>query len=179
MRMNATPARIAIVLASVLLLLVQAPPVHAQSVGYGQAGYRFVTTRADQLQFPWEQPEFDDSDWALAAPDVGRGSGPGCPLVGDGRWPIGSDLLVRHRIVLPGQASSVELGFAFDNDIVAVYWNGQLLQGEVRHEGCATLGSLVVQVPTELLRRGAENVLAVHVRDRGVISYYDHRITVR
>lgn len=168
-----------ITLAAALCVVASAAPARAQSVGYGEGGYRFALSSAGHAPTSWARPGWDDSGWSRAPRGLGRGSGVGCPLVGDGRWPVDSELLVRHQITLPGQTNVVELGFAFDNDIVAVYWNGVQIHGPSQHEGCATYDSLVVQVPTHLLRRGEDNLLAVRVRDRGVISYYDHRITLR
>ncbi len=173
------PASVMVLTVAIAIVLCGSV-AEAQGTAYRAGGYRFTTTQAPQLQFPWNQPGFDDRQWSLVLPNSSPGSGGQyCPLVGDGRWPINRDLLVRHQISLPQNTTHVEVGFAFDNDIVAVFWNGVQIHGEARHDGCAAHDSLVVPVPPELIRPGSPNLLAVHVRDRGVISYYDHRITLR
>jgi hypothetical protein len=162
--------------------------VRARELGYGRGGYSyFVLPSAALTPLYFIDPESHETDqWARADGPLGswgryfdaaRAEHPDtCPLKGT-EWPAETDVLVRQTISVP-EGARVELGFAFDNDLVAVRWNGTIIHGAERHEGCAARDTLVVTVPPELIRPG-KNVLAVRVRDRGVVGYYDHRITIR
>lgn len=172
--------RASLLIFSVVVITIVTASAEAQSLPYLGGGYRIATGSHDPRPDDWAQTQYNDQGWTEIAQGAAVGSGPRqCPLAGDGHWPLDQDLLVRQWVNLYPNVTRVEVGFAFDNDIVAVFWNGVRVQGEVRHEGCATRDSLVIQIPAQLIRAGQPNLLAVHVRDRGVISYYDHRITAQ
>jgi hypothetical protein len=155
-----------------------------RGVAYGQGGYRFKVLGVGEGVRGYERVDFDDSGWDIAKPGGlgsgktfvrdGRAEANPCALQGDG-WPADSDVLVRQRIDVPVGAHTVEIGLAFDNDLVEVWWNGVPIAPYRQHENCATHDTEVLTVHDV---RPGPNVLAVRVRDRGVVSYYDHRITV-
>lgn len=129
-------------------------------------------------------------------------SEPGFTL--NGSWVVGHDLLLRKTFTLTsGWNTPLTVTAAIDNDI-AVFVNGHPLttdqqgntlyyftgndagnysfdseSGFVKHENCATKGSLFFTVPTAFLNPGGQNVLAIRARDRGSVNYVDAKVTVQ
>jgi hypothetical protein len=139
---------------------------------YLSPGYRFLVVPLGE-GVGFEQPDFDDSHFAVS--DAAFGTGSSCPLDSTVQtpWPLETDLLLRKTFLLPVNASTVKVAVAIDND-VEVFVNGQDISGGLQvHEGCAERESFVFSVPESLLVFGGENLLAVRARDRGVISYVD------
>jgi len=158
-------------------------------IPYGSSGYRFKVV-ADSLRSGggFELPDFDDVAAVFADGRAPFGDGYDfCPLEDSVQttWPTGTDLLVRRTFNLPVGAGHVQLRVAIDNDL-QVFLNGvditatgepnRLDGGFQRHGGCAERGSFVFTVPDTLVRAGS-NLLAFRVRDRGVVSHFDLRVT--
>jgi hypothetical protein len=64
---------------------------------------------------------------------------------------------------------------AIDNDIVGLFFNGAEITSLVEHEGCPYWDDYTFDVPQNLIATG-NNMLAAHLRDRGVDSFFDARI---
>jgi hypothetical protein len=166
------------VVAFVTLLAVASPVAADMSVrgarelGYGRGGYIYYVVDGNDGAHIADGPIGSNGRWR----EGGREGADDCPLQGRG-WPANTEVHIQQSIQL-AKGAHVQLGFAFDNDILEVDWNAGLLHGEQRHEGCAVRDSLVIDVPPEQVREGL-NILNVRVRDRGVVAYYDHRITIR
>ena len=141
-------------------------------IPYLSAGYRVkVVPFGSEAGF--EQPDFDDSSFAVG--DAAFGSGGFCPLdtTVTTFWPLDTDLLLRKSFFLPANTSDIEVAVAIDND-VQVFVNGSDISTGLRlNEGCAVRDRFVFPVPEHILVRGGDNLLAVRARDRGAISYVD------
>ena len=118
-------------------------------------------------------------------------------------WVLGTDMLLLKSFPLPaGWTAPLNVEAAIDNDI-QVFVNGHPLtndalgsplyfftgndasnysfdapSGFVKHENCATKGSLFFTIPASYLNIGGANVLAVRARDRGTVNYVDVRVGV-
>ena len=130
--------------------------------------------------FGFEQPDFDDSAFALG--DGGFGTPDGvCELNNSDdvitAWELGTDILVRKEFELPPGATDLVVNVAIDND-VHVFINGHDISGGLQvHDGCPSRDSMIFAVPDSVLNVGGTNLLAVRARDRGVLAYLDVEVT--
>jgi hypothetical protein len=94
-------------------------------------------------------------------------------------------MLLRHSFTLPAWWSAgLTFGIAIDNDF-QLFVDGVNVtpttspafdptSGFVKHEGCATQDSFLVQLTVA----GGSHVLAIRARDRGTAAYVDARLSV-
>jgi hypothetical protein len=146
-------------------------------VPYLSRGYRYLVVPTGGGPAGFEQPGFDDSQFANGDAAFGLGAQEffGCPLddTAETFWPLDTDILLRKTFTLPADASNVEVGVAIDNDI-QMFINGTDISGGLRpSEGCAFRDQFIFLVPNNLLDFGGTNLLAVRARDRGGDSYVD------
>jgi hypothetical protein len=144
---------------------------------YQAPGYRYQVIGSDvPPPAGWEQPAYDDSAWSVGA--AGFGTGGGCPLDNTVQavWPLSTDLLVRGVVSVPAGTVNLRVWISIDNDILEVFFNGTSLGNNIVHEGCAELDNFSFAVPQALVQAGP-NVVAYHLRDRGVISFFDTRLS--
>jgi hypothetical protein len=147
-------------------------------IPYGATDYKYQVVPVD-AGLGFEQPGFDDSDFALGDAAFGTPEG-GCALNNPGDvktpWALETDILVRQEFELPQGASNVVVNVAIDND-VSVFVNGYDVSGGLQmHEHCPSLDSFTFAVPSSVLRVGP-NLLAVRGRDRGFLAYLDVQVT--
>jgi hypothetical protein len=167
-------------------------------IDYGATDYRYKLIGSAPPPSGWETTGYNDSSWLDSTAAFGsRGS---CPLDANVHtyWPAAtttsdslspsntSDILIRHRFLVPDfWTGSVKVEVAIDNDL-QVFVNGNnitgtaggLTNGWAVHDQCATQGSFVFTASAANLLPGQSNVIAVHGRDRGVISYLDIKVTL-
>ena len=141
-------------------------------IPYGAAEYKYQVVNFGG-GFGFEQPDFDDSAFALGDGGFGTPEG-GCELNNSDdvstAWELGTDILVRKEFELPPGATDLVVNVAIDND-VHVFINGHDISGGLQaHDGCPSRDSLIFAVPDSVLNLGT-NLLAVRARDRGVLAY--------
>ncbi len=173
--MNILMATRRLLLASAALVLVSVGTSRAADlVPYQATGWSYhQVSPGDPLESQFQDPNFDDSGWAVGQAAFG-GSGYGCPLEATLHtgWATNTHMLLR-RTVFADPLAPVVLHLAIDND-ANVWFNGtQVLS--VTHEGCASLDSYNVTVPSSLVNAGM-NVVAIQAIDRGVVAFFDMRI---
>ena len=143
---------------------------------YQAANYRYlVVPLGKKPPLGFEQPNFDDTGFALGS--AAFGSGGNCPLQStvQTNWPVNSQLLVRHIVEIPEGATNVRVMVSVNNDIVDVFFNGTSITRPIRHENCPIQDEFRLDVPLKLVHPG-QNLIAFHVLDRGVESFFDARI---
>ena len=145
-------------------------------IPYGATDYKYQVVPVGAGP-GFEQPGFDDSDFALGDAAFGTPGG-WCALNNDVKtpWASGTDILVRQELGLPKGATNVVVNVAIDND-VSVFVNGyDISSGLQMHESCPSRDSFTFAVPDGILQVGP-NLLAVRGRDRGVLAYLDLQVT--
>ena len=120
----------------------------------------------------WTSRTYNDRYWASGQAAYGT---PGCGIPIRTRWNLNTELLVRTRVNLPNGGTSLVIRVLIDNDIRAIYFNGTLITGYRRHEGCPTYNSFNFNVPNSIVVKGV-NIVAFHVVDRGGSAAFDARI---
>jgi hypothetical protein len=149
-------------------------------VSYQDPGYEFfVIGQHARPPAGFESLEFQAAGFKQGT--AAFGSGGSCPLqntVNDATaWPINTQLLVRRELVVPPGATNIRIMVAVDNDIIAVFVNGQPLLGTpIKHEGCPILDEFRFDVPPSLILPSEKNVVAFHLRDRGLENFFDTQI---
>ena len=176
--------------------------ISATPVTYKSAGYLYSLIGDNLPPSGWETVSYTGgSAWPTGAAGFGMNfAADGCSIVSDIQtgWPGAStvssagspsntsDLLLRKSVTVPsGWTGSLSIAVAIDND-VQVFVNGvdvtasggATVGGFAAHEGCATRGSLVFTAANGILLPGANNLVAVHARDRGRTSYFDMEVTL-
>lgn len=168
--------------------LGSARPVGAQEPGlleiipYQASEYKFqVVPQRTQPPPGFEQPGFNDFSFNTGS--AGFGSGGNCSFQSTVQtvWPTNSQLVVRRNVFLPEGTTDVRVIVSVDNDIIGVFFEGTPLIEHTRrtrkviHEGCPLQDEFRFDVPQELVQPG-ENLVAFHVLDRGVESFFDAKI---
>jgi hypothetical protein len=151
-------------------------------LSYQKEGYRFKIIPLDaRPPTGFERLGFDDT--AFGTGRAAFGSAGDCFLQSTVKttWQIDSQLIVRHKISIPQGATAVRIMLSVDNDIIGVFFNGEQIAGFTSHEGCPDPDEFQVNVPQRLVKTGDDikpenNLVAVHVLDRGVESYFDMRV---
>jgi hypothetical protein len=132
---------------------------------------RLITIVGEGVGF--EQPDFDDSHFAVGDAAFGTGSFYPLDTTVQTPWPLETDLLLRKTFTVPSNATTMRVAVAIDNDM-QVFINGVDISGGLQqNEGCAERDRFIFVVPENLLIFDRENLLAVRARDRGGISYVD------
>jgi len=117
-----------------------------------------------------------DDDPETSAWQVGCApfSSNGCGFAPGTFWTPGTNLVVRQHVFLEGSESGFTANVAIDNDF-ELYVNGTLV-GSLVKEGCATRWDARLPVPDALWLPG-DNVIAVHLIDRGGITNFEMTLT--
>jgi hypothetical protein len=153
-------------------------PDTQELLAYRDSSYRFLAIASNEaLPLGFERPEFDDGKFATGSAAFGFEGGGGCPLQATVQtpWPAELQLLVRRFISVPDGANNVRVMLAADNDVLGVFFNGTRILSPITHDGCSKLDEIVVEVPQSLIQR-ERNLLAFHLVDRGVDSFFDARV---
>jgi len=148
-------------------------------IKYQDSGYKFFQIPSDGVPTPgWQDIAFDDSGWNSGQAAFGSG-GTQCPLQStvESIWTVNSDLLVRRSVTLPAGATNARLKAAVDNQIIEAYVNGTLISGLFNHDFCPHYDDFNVAIPNGVLIAG-KNVVAVRVRDSGLESFFDMKMTI-
>jgi hypothetical protein len=143
---------------------------------YGDSGYKFqIIPLSATPPIGFELPEFDDANFNTGS--AAFGSRNSCSLTSTVQtdWPINTQLLLRRVISVPPGARKVRILASVDNDIIAVFFNGKRIAENIIHEGCANRDEILIDVPKDKVQPG-DNLLAFHVQDRGVESFFDARV---
>lgn len=156
---------------------------------YSASGYKYYTYQAlPEAEVPevagkFQAPDFVDSAWTKGKASFG--SARSCPspdpaMLVRTEWPAAavpqySHLLVRRWITIPYGSSNVRIMISVDNDIEGVYFDGAQLFGPQIHDNCPLLDNFQVDVPAGLATPG-RHLVAFHLVDRGVESFFDTRI---
>mmetsp|Transcript_11178 Transcript_11178/g.30059 ORF Transcript_11178/g.30059 Transcript_11178/m.30059 type:complete len:227 (-) Transcript_11178:167-847(-) len=166
------------------------------------AKYQILRVRdnnADPVPADWIKPSFDDSTWQSAVLPFGDRLHTCATQLADRgvlntvgtSWKVGgggqkSVLFVRDRFELPksvreqlGTIKGLKLEYIVDNDIVHVGLNGQnvLASKKVRDNCSGVTRPDTEPLDVKLLKDG-ENIVTMHVEDRGSMSYFNYRIVV-
>jgi Neprosin len=143
---------------------------------FGSKGWRHKQVRPGAIPH-FFKPGFNASHWPKGREGFGTDQGP-CPWNTPADvhtpWDVNTDMLVRHRLDLPGDALDVHITGTIDND-AHVYLNGHLLQF-VRSGNCAA-DTIDVTVQHAVLKR--HNLLAVRGHDYGLATYLNVQVTYR
>ncbi len=119
---------------------------------------------------------FDDSGWntGMGAFGLSRNY---CPIQStvSSSWPDNTQLVARKTFNLNDISQGVQVRFAVDNDLIGLYFNGQLIASNINHSDCPNLDDYLVNVPQSLLRNG-NNTIAFHLHDYGFETFFDSRI---
>lgn len=146
------------------------------SLGYQASGYRYqVIGLTDSPPAGFQQTSFDDSTWSTGT--AAFGSGGNCSLQSTVQtpWTLDTQLVVRRVVNLQAGATDVQLKLAIDNDVVAAFFNGTQISGEILHEFCPALDDFTILVPEGLVRSGP-NVVSLVLRHRNGESFFDMRV---
>ncbi|MCP9494831.1 MAG: hypothetical protein MSG64_10295 [Pyrinomonadaceae bacterium MAG19_C2-C3] len=154
-----------------------APPAQTTTVeplSYTAEGYRYLIISPSTTPPPgFEQPDFDDSAWRIGRAGFGGGNCAGLPV--NTSWGTNSRLLVRRVVSIPSDAMNVRVFVSIDNDVEAVFFNGTQISLGRNTNGCANRDDFVYRVPQTLIQSSG-NVVAYHLYDYGVQSFFDTRI---
>jgi hypothetical protein len=167
-------------------------PNTVELLSYQASGYKYLIVRpGETLPSGFEQRDFDDTDFLSGNAAFGSilSTGGSCPLQVRVQtdWPVletdpnlpaeqvRSRLLVRRFIDIPAGVTDVRVMVSVDNDIIRVFFNGTPISGFVPHDFCPVEDEFRFDVPPELVQPGL-NLVAFHVLDRGVESFFDTRI---
>ncbi len=140
------------------------PPVTVTSLGAKSPGWRYmvVSYGADPTFY---RPGFNDSRWPVGREAFGTTGGL-CRWNNTGdvktAWAEYTDILVRHRLSIPGDASDIRVRGTIDND-ASVYFNGRLIQSA--SSGSCFAGAISVTVPEKYVK--GESLLAIRGHDTG------------
>jgi hypothetical protein len=149
-------------------------PTTVELLPYQSSGYRYQVIPLEVAPpAGWELPAFDDSGFQAGA--AAFGSGGGCPLQSTVQtsWPAGSQLLVRAVLPIAGIETGLRIMVAVDNDIQSIFFDGQPLTNPISHDNCPVADEFRFDVPTQ---REGNKLLAFHILDRGIESFFDARI---
>jgi len=147
------------------------PPVGSVLIPYGSAGYRFMVTTGD---FPdgVEQPDFDDSEYAIGAAPFGGEVGSGI-YAGTTLWPASTRLVARLRFDIVGDPRPTTLRFGVDNN-ATIFINGTPVSSVTN--GGTHYDNFRVRIPDGVLHTG-QNLLVVLAVDEGGSSAFDASLT--
>jgi RHS repeat-associated protein len=172
---------------------------------YGASGYRYLivtnTSQSTNYYTSFYTTNFVDTNFinGQAAFGTNDGTHSSCGLYPNYKtyWKTNTDLLLRRFFYVPPGTTNLNLGLAIDND-AQIYLNGILITNAARvltngisttnaftkggwfmHEGCAANDSLLLESISNSVWSAGTNLLAVHGRDRGVVTYADVQISCR
>jgi parallel beta-helix repeat protein len=140
------------------------PPVTVTALGSKSSGWRYmvVSYGADPTFYV---PGLNDSRWLAGREGFGTTGGE-CRWNNTRdvktAWAKYTDILVRHGLSIPEDASDIRVHGTIDND-ASVYFNGHLVQAV--SSGNCTAGAISVTIPGKYVKR--ESVLAIRGHDIG------------
>lgn len=170
-------------------------PRTVEIIPYQDSEYRFlIIPKNETPPSGFEQPDFEDTNFKPGSAAFGAGGGGAigggdCPLQStvQTEWPLESQLLVRRVVSIPDGAFKVRIMVSVDNDIIGVFFNGELvppppgLSYPIEHRECPVLDEFRFDVPIKRVHPG-ENLVAFHVLDRPPTlgpaneSFFDARV---
>jgi hypothetical protein len=142
---------------------------------YQAKGYTFLNLEeGERVPNGFANPDFDDSEFFPGK--AAFGSGGNCPLQPQvsTAWRLNSRLLVRRTLSVPTGAKNVRIMVSVDNAVRRAYFNGHLIDSQIRHSFCPISDEFRIDVPQSLVRR--DNVIAFELVDQGVESFFDARV---
>jgi hypothetical protein len=170
---------------------------------YGSSGYRYLIVTTNQFTTNYTNfytTNFVDTNFINGQAAFGSTDHP-CGGVDDlytnynTYWTYNTDLLLRRHFYVPPAATNLTLGLAIDND-AQIYINGILITNAANvltngvlttnafntggwfvHEGYASDDSLLLEGISNSVWHAGTNLLAVHGRDRGCLTYADVQIS--
>jgi len=153
---------------------------------YQSGGYRFKVFKASTVPDDVGTLNFADEDWQTGDGAFGgaEGGSPDKPQqnvqCGLGPtfktfWQPDTEIVIRKHLDVQAVVAAGRVLAGVDNDIVAVYLNGEKLpNSSFTHEGHAELDEFQCDVPVAFIKAGT-NLLVVHARDRGGETFLDVR----
>jgi hypothetical protein len=140
-----------------------------QSTGWR---YRQVASNGDS---GFQEPSYNVSKWAVGQAGFGTTGGT-CPWNNTTDvhtpWDADTDMLVRHWLTIPADATKVHIAGTIDNN-AHVYVNGHLVQ--YTQSGYCDAGAIDVTVPASDLK--PHTLLAIRGTDLGDETYLDVTVT--
>jgi hypothetical protein len=153
----------------VAVVTITKPLLPYQSEGWK---YQQVAPGADS---GFQDPGYGVSDWPTGQAGFGTTGGT-CPWNNSTDvhtpWDANTDMLVRHSLTIPADATSIHIAGTIDND-ATVYING--IQVQYVQSGNCAAGAIDVTVPAKDLK--PTSLLAIRGHDYGDATYLDVTVT--
>jgi len=157
-----------------LMVLLVASSARAQTCTLISEGTTWLA-HADPPPPAWADRDIEDdpdlSTWQLACTPF---SNTGCGFSPGTYWEPFTSIWLRQHVWLTGLETGMIAQVAIDNDF-ELFVNGVLV-GSLVHEGCATRWDAAIAVPESAWVIG-DNVVAVHITDRGGITTFEMTLT--
>jgi len=144
----------------------------------------YLDSGVDTIPANWFDPLLADGTWHVGNAPFGATTGPFCssPPAITPAFPLNTNLYLRKHFSIPGVVLGSTFSIIADNDIIAVYLNGVAQIGSpFSRDNCGTAPGNVEYEQAITLTGPflANNVIAIQIRDRGVLSYFDAKLIVR
>lgn len=133
-------------------------------IPYFSPGYRYQAVAPNDIP-GFEAVAFDASAFADGAGIFGTSGGCAVDDALATPWPAGEDLLVRRTFSLPADDRELRIGLILVSD-AEVFINGTAVTDGFVHgdDFCPLRDRVVISVPSTVLVRGGENLLAIRAR---------------
>lgn len=149
--------------------------VEQELLAFGSSGYAFKEYALGDFPQDFSLPGFSEEEHGFGIGTAPFGTNVVCGANFATGWSLSSELLVRHHVEVPSNASNLRIRYMIDNDI-QVFFNGvELTDGSIHHEGCFQSNQHEIAVPNSLLQPGS-NLLAVRGTDSGGDSGLDLQV---